>query len=110
MHTTHCTRFEFADKHSASLAWGLLTELGYAPGKAGSRQVHIQLQHGDLVSALEIVMAHGGRLMEQESGDEAELADTAYELDVIPIPAHIVNEDWMITEAELSSHSGELEV
>ncbi|GGG17511.1 hypothetical protein [Paenibacillus abyssi] len=86
-------RFEFFDNNSAVLAWGTLKELGYSPVREDGHRVHIHLERGDLTSALEIAMAHGGRLIEEAPMEEACYTDTAYTMDSIRIPAHIVNED-----------------
>lgn len=111
VHPSGTIGFEFADLHSASLAWSMLRELGYAPERAGERQVQLELQSGDLISALEIAMSYGGRLIERTAADACVLDDAAYEMDSvpIPIPAHIVNEDWVMTE-EQSGNDGVLEV
>ncbi|MBW7455496.1 hypothetical protein ACFOLF_25800 [Paenibacillus sepulcri] len=77
--------FEFADENDAALASNTLDELGYAPVLLeGKPNVHIQLDGGDLTSAIEIAQAHGGKLAVQE----------------IPIPAHMVNEDWIAKEEQ----------
>ncbi|GGD46971.1 hypothetical protein [Paenibacillus nasutitermitis] len=75
--------FEFADDNDAAMASDTLDELGYAPVILDGRpNVHIQLDGGDLTSAIEIAQAHGGKLAVHE----------------IPIPAHMVNEDWVAQE------------
>ncbi|WP_270165336.1 hypothetical protein [Paenibacillus sp. SYP-B4298] len=111
LHPSGSIGFEFSDPHSASLAWSMLRELGYVPDRVGERHVQLALQSGDLISALEIAMSYGGRLLERTAGDAYEMNDTAYELDQvsISIPAHMVNEDWVMTEEE-SGSNGVLEV
>ncbi|CAH1216801.1 hypothetical protein PAECIP111893_04176 [Paenibacillus plantiphilus] len=93
--------FQFADTASASSAAETLQELGYEAINNEVQKVHVHLQNGDLTSALEIVQAYGGSLIGQsaihEAGD-AMMVDEAYGLDAIPIPAHIVNEDWIAQE------------
>ncbi|PZE19756.1 hypothetical protein [Paenibacillus xerothermodurans] len=92
--------FEFDSERSALLARDTLEELGYKTGyhsELPRPTLHIQLDENDLTSALEITQAHGGRLLEHKQGlSDAEAYAMAYnEEDYVPIPAHIVNEDWM---------------
>ena len=89
----HAVQFRFNDPHNAAMAYATLNELGYQPVKSGNA-VHIHLDRGDLTSALEIAMAHGGQLAGEAALEESAVIDTAYEMDAIPIPAHTVNEDW----------------
>jgi hypothetical protein len=84
--------FEFKDKHSFAQALDTLKELEY--------QVQPLLQiipeQDDLTSALEIVQAHGGSLVERLDAvpvSEATAYSDAYGLEGIPIPAHLVAED-----------------
>ncbi|XEC93930.1 hypothetical protein AB6A23_21675 [Paenibacillus tarimensis] len=94
-HRSNAIRFEFSDYSSMVLAWGTLQELGYSPVREDGNRVHIHLDGGDLTSALEIAMAYGGRLVEQTPLEGSCITDSAYSMDSIPIPAHIVNEDWI---------------
>lgn len=90
--------FEFPDSGSADQAFSLLHELGYDPAMHSATLLHIHVINEDLTSALEIAQAHGGKLVEQARMQEEMLASTAYSLDAITIPAHLVNEDWVATE------------
>lgn len=100
--------FRFPDGRSALLAFDTLQELGFhvellEEGHSRHPQLQVNVEKGDLTSALEIVQAHGGNLKEtQDSGTESEVFDSAYGLDGIPIPAHTVTEDL----AEEYLHSG----
>ncbi len=76
------------------MAYVTLNELGYLPVKNGDH-VHIHLERGDLTSALEIAMAHGGQLCSQAALQEDAMLAGAYDMNAIPIPAHTVNEDWV---------------
>jgi hypothetical protein len=84
----------FPDASGASLAYVTLQELGYSPVRHGSGEIHIHINRGDLTSALEIAMAHGGHPLDRESIRSDELFCSTYDMDAIPIPAHFVNEDW----------------
>ncbi len=92
--------FQFQDDRSAAIAYDLLQELGYDPVGHGENRVHIHVDGNDLASALEIAQANGGKLMEQSELQEERLTNTAYELDSIHIPAHVVNEDWIAAQEE----------
>jgi hypothetical protein len=80
------------------MARELLQELGYDPVMHGESRMHIHVDGGDLTSALEIAQAHGGQLVEQADIAEEAVTNTAYSLDAITIPAHVVNEDWIDAE------------
>lgn len=90
--------FEFADEFSAHQAYDTLTELDYDAvlhDDASQPSLHLHIEKSDLASALQIAQSHGGRLMEQPSGlTDAEAHNYAYAMEDIPIPAHLVNEDW----------------
>lgn len=90
--------FQFDDRRSAYLALDTLDELGYRAHLGGSDErpeVHVEVDHNDLTSALEIVQAHGGNLREEATtGATHDTFAEAYDLDAVPIPAHVVNEDW----------------
>ncbi|WP_028544689.1 hypothetical protein [Paenibacillus taiwanensis] len=93
-------RFQFSDAHSTALAYDTLDELGYHPVKeAAVNQLHIHVERQDITSALEIVEAHGGQLIEQAEMTEMSVINDAYGMDIIPIPAHVVNEDWIHHDA-----------
>ncbi|WP_152396461.1 DNA/RNA helicase [Paenibacillus guangzhouensis] len=90
--------FQFRDSHSARLAFDTMQELGYEPriDNAVGTQLHIHVEHADLTSALEIAQAYGGELQAQAEMTEMAVHDEAYGLDhLIPVPAHVVNEDWV---------------
>jgi hypothetical protein len=90
--------FDFSDSSSAAMARELLLELGYDPVMHHERRMHIHVEGGDLTSALEIAQAHGGQLVEQAHIAEEAVTSSAYALDAITIPAHVVNEDWIDAE------------
>ncbi|MUT67777.1 hypothetical protein [Paenibacillus sp. NEAU-GSW1] len=92
--------FDFADASSAAIACDTLQELGYEPMMHEANRVHIHVEGADLTSALEIAQAHGGRLVEQAAIGSEAVTDTAYSLNAITIPAHVVNEDWNAADEE----------
>jgi hypothetical protein len=105
--------FQFQDNRSAALAFDTLSEIGYHVHQAeqrGYKIIQVFVDHSELTSALEIAQAHGGELLSEEDahvefeGDVAAVADyvdagdgqlydAAYGMDMVPIPAHLVNED-----------------
>ncbi|MBW5445607.1 hypothetical protein GE107_05960 [Cohnella sp. CFH 77786] len=85
---------EFRDKATAKLAADTFEELGYEPRVHEGGRLHIHVRNEDLTSALEIMQCHGGNLVERAPAEALSLAEDAYRLDAIPIPAHTVNEDW----------------
>ncbi|MDQ6421189.1 hypothetical protein RB620_17330 [Paenibacillus sp. LHD-117] len=90
--------FDFSDGSSAAMARDMLQELGYDPVMHNESRMHIHVDGGDLTSALEIAQAHGGQLVEQAHIAEESITNTAYALNAITIPAHVVNEDWIASE------------
>jgi hypothetical protein len=86
-------RFDFPDEQQAALAFSMLQELGYEPERSG-RGVNIRLDGNDLVSALEIASAHGGELAGASGMRAEDSLASAYGIDEIPIPAHVVDPDW----------------
>ena len=90
--------FAFADAGAASLALDTLNELGYHAHETeheGKPAIQLYIDHNDLTSALEITQASGGVLLEESAmGARADSYTTAYGIDTVPIPAHMVNEDW----------------
>ncbi|WP_341281379.1 hypothetical protein [Paenibacillus sp. FSL H8-0537] len=86
--------FDFGDMTSAGMAFDTLEQLGYDPVLHEGGRLHIHMEGNDLISALEIMQMHGGRLIQEAAIDANAYTDTAYSLDGITIPAHIVNEDW----------------
>ena len=92
-------RFRFDQQESAQLAYEMMQELSYQPVMESSDHVfHIHLNRQDLTSALEIAAAYGGTLVEDSGERETKLIDDAYGMDMIAIPAHLVNEDWATDE------------
>jgi hypothetical protein len=91
--------FQFEREEAAGLAFQTFDELGFHPhvDDQDRSRLHIHLDNPDLASALQIAMSHGGQLVEDAvSGSEEQLYSNAYELDnFIPVPAHVVNEDWV---------------
>jgi hypothetical protein len=98
--------FEFGDENMALKASQTLEELGYDPVIQQGRDVHIHLHGSDLTSALEIVQAHGGRLSVQSAITDAVMTNDAYNLDMIQIPAHVVNEDFIAAEEAFDPDDG----
>ncbi|MDP5275055.1 DNA/RNA helicase [Chengkuizengella axinellae] len=103
--------FEFEDKRSAFLALDTLEELGYEVfyhDEFSKPTLHIHIEKNDLTSALEIIQAHGGTMVEEAAADESRYVNAAYgiEKDQISIPAHTVVED--LTEEYLSNNKDEL--
>jgi len=99
-------RFRLTDGKSAELALATLNELGYKAhrgGGHGSPEIHLEVNHSELTSALEIIQACGGTLI--ESGDQAahEAFERAYGLDAVPIPAHMVVDEGP-TETDCDLH------
>ncbi|MNZ91260.1 hypothetical protein D3C78_1102370 [compost metagenome] len=90
--------FHFQDAQSASLACETLRELGYETVLHDGSRMHVHLEGSDLTSALEIAQAHGGQLEEQAHISDDALTNSAYSMDAISIPAHLVNEDLIFSE------------
>lgn len=90
--------FQFSDGKSAVLACDMLQELGYTPVLHRNNLVHIHIEGKDIASALEIAQAYGGRLAGQSEIEEEKMTNSAYAMDAITIPAHVVNEDIIAAE------------
>lgn len=90
--------FDFNDAQSAALACETLRELGYETVLHDGSRMHVHIEGSDLTSALEIAQAHGGQLAQQAQIDADAMTDSAYSLDAIAIPAHLVNEDWIMSD------------
>lgn len=90
---------QFTDESHSRLAADTYEELGYEPHVHGEGRIHIHVRQEDLTSALEILQSLGGRIVDQTPAEERSIAEDAYCLDAIPIPAHTVNEDWVDNEA-----------
>jgi len=86
---------QFREEDDTKLAMNALNELGYIAGMfdyGGKATLHVHVDNQDLTSALEIVQAYGGDLIEVNQGEVDKQYNEAYNLDTIPIPAHFVNE------------------
>lgn len=94
--------FDFTDGRSTASAWEMLQQLGYDPVMHGGNRLHIHVNGADLISALEIAQSYGGRLVEQAAMETESITNSAYALDAITIPAHVVNEDWLDSAVERS--------
>lgn len=88
--------FRFPNDSAARLAYDTLEELGYDPQLHEGARVHIHVIDEDLTSALEIAQSQGGELVERSESEAEALTNVSYGLDCIPIPAHLVNEDWTL--------------
>lgn len=86
--------FQFPNDSAARLAFDTLLDLGYDPELHDAGRLHIHVIEEDITSALEVCQSHGGELLEQAPAEEAALTSASYSLDCVPIPAHLVNEDW----------------
>jgi hypothetical protein len=86
--------FRFPQEKAARQAFDTLQELGYDPQLHEGGLLHIHVENEDLTSALEIVQAHGGEWVEQAPAPSVTFVSSACEPDAIPIPAHLVHEDW----------------
>lgn len=104
--------FQFAESRAAYQAMDTLHELGFRanwidhahPEHKPTLQVYIE--NNDLTSALEITQSFGGTLLETDEGEsESQAFTSAYGLNGIPIPAHLVNED--LPEGYMSPADGD---
>ncbi|CAM3057233.1 DNA/RNA helicase [Paenibacillus sediminis] len=87
--------FQFPDPYSANQALDTLQELGYRPVHASyGNALHVHMDHQDITSMLEIAQAHGGVIMNAQSLSQDNLLYGEMGVDDIPIPAHVVNEDF----------------
>jgi hypothetical protein len=99
--------FQFNEKKPALLAFDTLQELGYeVEWVTHDHSEHLptlmlNIDHCDLTSALEIAQAHGGTLVEaRQSSAEHEVFSSAYSLEDIAIPAHVVVEEEQLDPSE----------
>jgi hypothetical protein len=99
--------FQFNEKKPALLAFDTLQELGYeVEWLTHDHSEHrptlmLNVEHCDLTSALEIAQAHGGSLVEaRQSESEQEVFTSAYGLDDIAIPAHVIVDDDQFDPSE----------
>lgn len=100
--------FQFDTQKEAILARDTLEEIGYrisGHSHAEKPVLHVIVDRHDLTSALEIAQAHGGRLVQAgDSPNETEGFAMAYDMEgMIPIPAHLVNEDPVESEPDVSA-------
>ncbi|MVO99797.1 hypothetical protein [Paenibacillus lutrae] len=103
--------FEFPQEQALRLAYDTLCELGYRPGismETAKPTLHIHVEGQDLSSALQIAQASGGELRVSEAEDyqEAQLYSSAYDLDHIRIPAHLVTDPESDAEGNLREKPG----
>jgi hypothetical protein len=92
--------FQFIHQKAALQAFDTLQELNYDvkwlnhEHKEHLPTLSLNLNHCDLTSALEITQAHGGVLVEgKQASQELDVITSAYNLDEIAIPAHVVNDE-----------------
>ncbi|MGO4546821.1 hypothetical protein AB4Z29_18650 [Paenibacillus sp. 2TAB23] len=95
MNSNSALLFDFNDAQSAALACDTLRELGYETVLHDGSRMHVHTAGSDLTSALEIAQSHGGQLVDHSQIDADAVTGSAYSLDAIAIPAHLVNEDWI---------------
>ncbi|MFD2615078.1 DNA/RNA helicase [Paenibacillus gansuensis] len=105
--------FEFADELSAHKAYDTLTELDYSAvlhDDAERPSLHLHLHNDDLPSALQIAQSYGARLIEEPHGlSDAAVHNSAYGMDSLLIPAHVVNEDWVDDEQYARADESEVQ-
>jgi hypothetical protein len=99
--------FQFVDQKSALQAFDTLQELEYNVEMLDHDHAEhlptllLYVDQCDLTSALEIAQAHGGRLIEgKQTSQELDVLTSAYGLDNISIPAHVVNDEEIFDPAE----------
>jgi hypothetical protein len=99
--------FQFVNQKAALQAFDTLQELEYNvemldhDHKEHQPTLLLHVDQSDLTSALEIAQAHGGRLMEgKEASHELGVMTSAYGLDSISIPAHVVNDEEIFDLSE----------
>jgi hypothetical protein len=99
--------FQFNEKKPALLALDTLQELGYEVEWLTHDHLEhkptlmLTVDHCDLTSALEIAQAHGGILIEaRQSPAEHEVLTSAYSLEDVTIPAHVVVDAEQFDPAE----------
>jgi hypothetical protein len=92
--------FQFTDRRAAFQAFDTLQELEYKVDwfthdhSEHLPTLRLDVEQCDLASALEITQAHGGVLVELNEGHkELDVYTSAYGIDSIAIPAHIITED-----------------
>jgi hypothetical protein len=90
--------FQFSDHKAALQAFDTLQELEYEvewlehDHKEHLPTLRLNVERSDLTSALEIAQSHGGTLIEAKPDyNEMEILTSAYDLESIAIPAHVVN-------------------
>jgi hypothetical protein len=92
--------FQFVHEKAALQAFDTMLELEYNvellehDHEAHLPTLLLYVDNTDLTSALEIAQAHGGRLVEgKQAAPEMDILTSAYELNYVPIPAHVVNDE-----------------
>jgi hypothetical protein len=99
--------FQFVHHKAALQAFDTLQELEYNvemlehDHKEHLPILVLHVDSSDLTSALEIAQAYGGRLREEKQGyQEHDVITSAYSLDNISIPAHVVNDEEIFDPSE----------
>jgi hypothetical protein len=87
-------KFEFSESFAADSACSTLQEIGYDAMRSGDGELYVRIENQDVESALEICQVHGGRLNMSDGRYHQGSGLSAYGLDEVVIPAHIINEDW----------------
>ncbi|WP_281890248.1 hypothetical protein [Paenibacillus sp. YYML68] len=101
--------FQFATDKDAYMALDTLEELGYSVSmhtEAKQPVLQVVVDRHDLTSCLEVSQSHGGCLLETHQGErESDVYALAYHTEdgMIPIPAHLVNEDLADSEPVTSA-------
>jgi hypothetical protein len=99
--------FQFIHQKAALQAFDTLQELNYDvkwldhEHKEHLPTLSLNLNQCDLTSALEITQSHGGVLVEgKQSTPTLDVITSAYKLDEIAIPAHVVNDEEMMDPSD----------
>jgi hypothetical protein len=99
--------FHFIHNKAALQAFDTLQELEFDvvflehDHEAHLPTLQLNVNHHDLTSAVEIAQAHGGRIVEGKMAiSESDVLTSAYGLDYISIPAHVVNDEELVDPSE----------
>jgi hypothetical protein len=99
--------FQFIDQKAALQAFDTLQELTYDVKWLDHDHTEhlptlsLNLNHCDLTSALEITQAFGGVLIEgKKTSQSLDVITSAYKLDEIAIPAHVVNDEEIMDPSD----------
>jgi hypothetical protein len=106
MHSTPIY-FQFTDRKAALQAFDTLQELEYEvewldhDHKEHLPTLLLNVERSDLTSALEIAQSHGGTMIQgKQDYNETEILASAYNLESIAIPAHVVNDEEPLDPSE----------